>query len=80
MLMQALATLEELRVTFLAVSRHLQQCQEAIRAQIELGPGVDYRCLEQQHFSPPQVCPPLSDTTLGSCPSHKLNQSWLTLT
>lgn len=53
--LQALASSEELQVTFLAVSRHLQQCQEAIRAQIDLGPRVEYRCLEQQHFSPPQV-------------------------
>ncbi|CAL8462880.1 g2414 [Coccomyxa elongata] len=55
LLAQALASSEELQVTFLAVSRHLQQCQEAIRAQIDLAPRVEYRCLEQQHFSPPQM-------------------------
>ena len=54
-MVQALSTLPGLQVTFLAVTRHLQVCQEGMRAQIDSQLNVDYRCLDPQHLSPPEV-------------------------
>lgn len=54
-MVQALSLSPGLQVTFLAVTRHLQLCQEAITAQMDSQSRVDYRCLEPQHLSPPEV-------------------------
>ncbi|KAK9907269.1 hypothetical protein WJX75_000339 [Coccomyxa subellipsoidea] len=55
LLAQALSLSPGLQVTFLAVTRHLQLCQEAITAQMDSQSRVDYRCLEPQHLSPPEI-------------------------
>ena len=64
---QALAATGDLRVTFLAVTRRYQQCQEGVQAQAAAASAIRYKCLAPEHFVP-GVCA-LSLTT-HDVPSH----------
>ena len=50
--MQALAATGDMRVTFLAVTRRYQQCQEGVQAQASAASAIQYKCLAPEHFVP----------------------------
>lgn len=50
--MQALAASGDMRVTFVAVTRRYQQCQEGVQAQSNAASGIQYKCLAPEHFVP----------------------------
>ena len=50
--MQALAATGDMRVTFLAVTRRYQQCQEGVQAQAAAASAIRYKCLAPEHFVP----------------------------
>ena len=50
--MQALAATGDMRVTFLAVTRRYQQCQEGVQAQASAASAIRYKCLAPEHFVP----------------------------
>ena len=49
---QALAARGDMRVTFLAVTRRYQQCQEGVQAQVTAASAIQYKCLAPEHFVP----------------------------
>ena len=50
--LQALAATGDMRVTFLAVTRRYQQCQEGLQAQASKGSAIQHKCLAPEHFVP----------------------------
>lgn len=41
-----------MRVTFVAVTRRYQQCQEGVQAQSNAASAIQYKCLAPEHFVP----------------------------
>lgn len=49
---QALAASGDVKVTFLAVTRLYQQCQQGVQAQTNAASAIQYKCLAPEHFVP----------------------------
>ena len=49
---QALAASADVKVTFLAVTRLYQQCQQGVQAQTNAASAIQYKCLAPEHFVP----------------------------